>query len=211
MNIGLCGSNGTGKTTLAGEFARRNTSYTFAATSVSAIMAHHGMDPALDYPIEARIKMQDTILTELDAFWAKYHENTIFDRTPLDTAAYLLADVQRENVDAKHHPDIIAYIKRCFEITNRRFAMILQLPPVLPAQHDRVGKAPSTPAYVEHIHQLIAGVRCDERMRVRHLVLPRSYVDLDKRVEAIENVTGRTLRNFMVEVETNTLNGIKAH
>jgi hypothetical protein len=210
MLIGLCGAHRTGKSTLAGEFARRNKQFTFAATSVSAIMAAHGMDPAKDYPIAERIVMQNVILTELDAFWARFGESTIFDRTPLDTAAYLLADVQRENVEREFHDAICAYVERAFAITNRRFSMLVQLPPVLPLV-EAEGKAPATPAYVEHIHQLISGLRCDERQHVRHLIMPRSYIDIDMRVKGLETATGRTLRNYLAEVETNTLNGVLTH
>lgn len=211
MNIGLCGSQGTGKTTLAGEFARRNKQYTFLATPTSAIMARHGMDPARDYPIEDRIRMQGIILTELDLVWGSLKENAIFDRTPLDTAAYMLADVQRENVPGEHHDAIVEYVRRCFDIASRRFSLIVQIPPVLPLQLGREGKAPSTPAYVEHFHQLIAGLRNDERMKVRHVSLPRNYIDLELRCKALEGTSGRMLRNFMVEVETNMLNGVQPH
>lgn len=210
MIIGLCGAHRTGKSTLALEFVKRNKSYTFAATSVSAIMAAHGMDPAKDYPIDYRVAMQNIILTELDAYWASFHENTVFDRTPLCTIGYLLADVQRENVPAHHHAAICEYVERAIDITNRRFSFILQIPPTLPLVHEE-GKAPATAAYVEHVHQIISGVRCDERMKVRHVVMPRSYLDMELRVQGMEIASGRVLRNFLSEVEVNNANGMFAH
>lgn len=210
MIIGLTGAHRTGKTTLGSEFAKRNLQFTFAATSVSAIMQSRGFDPARDYPMQERIYIQNIILGELDAFYAKFDTNTVFDRTPLDAAAYLLADVQRQNVEREFHEQITAYVARAIDITNRRFAMLLFVPPVLPMV-DTPGKAPSAPAYVEHISQLISGLRSDERMKVKYFSLPRSYLDLDLRVRAMENATGRIVRNFLAEGEQLSDAGIEFH
>jgi AAA domain len=210
MIIGLTGAHRTGKTTLGSEFAKRNKQFKFAATSVTAIMQSRGFDPALDYPMVERIEIQNIILGELDAFYSRFDNNTVFDRTPLDAAAYLLADVQRQNVEREFHGPITEYVSRAIEITNRRFAMLLFVPPVLKME-DTPGKAPSAPAYVEHISQLIAGLRSDERMKVKYFSLPRSYLDLDLRVRAMENATGRLVRNFMAEGEQLSDAGIDFH
>jgi hypothetical protein len=210
MIIGICGAHRTGKTTLADEFVKRNKTFKFAATSVSAMMKHEGMDPARDYPIEERIAMQDIILTRLDRHYAAHPDRTVFDRTPLDAAAYLLADVQRENVDPTLHPGITRYVERAIEITNRRFSMLLFVPPVLPLVHEE-GKAPATPAYVEHISQIINGLKSDERMRVKHWTLPRRYLDINLRVGALENATAKLLNHHLVEAETHAMNGESIH
>jgi hypothetical protein len=208
--IGLAGAHRTGKTTLGREFAKKHPSFTFAATSVSAIMASRGMDPSKDYGISERIAMQNVILSELDAFYGRFRDNTVFDRTPLDAAAYLLADVQRENVDPLLHPEITAYVQRAIDITNRRFGMLLFVPPVLPLVAEP-GKAPATPAYVEHISQIINGLRCDERMKVRHFLLLRSMVSIEDRVNALAGCTGRMYRNHMEEMSFLAANGTEIH
>lgn len=213
MIIGLTGAANAGKTTLAQAFCDRNKHFRMGATSTSAVMAQHGMDPKLDYPMDKRLWIQNIILGELDKFYAQFSENAIFDRTPLDAAAYLLADVQRQNVELTQHPAIVEYVERAISITNRRFSMIVCVPPVLPERRkeEREGKAPSSPAYAEHFHQIINGLRCDERMKVKHFVLPRGYIDIDLRVRGLESATGRVLRNFLADNETNSLNGISSH
>jgi hypothetical protein len=210
MIVGLMGAHRTGKTKLAAEFVKKNPSFKFAATSVSAIMKSRQMDPAFDYPISVRIAMQNIILEELDRHYGLHKEKTVFDRTPLDAAAYLLADVQRENVDPGLHPEICAYVQRAIDITNRRFSMLVFIPPVLPLVHE-AGKAPATPAYVEHISQIINGLRTDERMKVKHFLMPRHYVDLDKRVAGMSACVARVFQHHMTDTETMMLNGMAMH
>lgn len=210
MIIGICGAHRVGKTSLAQAFTEKNTTFKFAATSVSAMMLARGMDPALDYDISKRIEMQEIILTELDAHYGRFGDRTVFDRTPLDAAAYLLADVQRENVDPTLHPSIIAYVERAMEITNRRFSMLLFVPPVLPLIEEP-GKAPATSAYVEHISQIINGLRGDERMKTKHFLLPREYLSMTMRVRALENAVSRLLQSHLTDVEVMALNGVHAH
>lgn len=211
MLIALCGASGAGKTTIAREFVRRNKGFVFGETSTSAVMRAHGMDPAKDYPLRERIAMQVIILYELDKFYAGFTSNAIFDRTPLDAAAFLLADIQRENVDDEDQAGVISYVSRAIEITNKRFTVIVGVPPVIPLVTQREGKAPPSPAYTEHIHQLIMGLRCDERMHAKNFMLPRNYTELDLRVRGVEFAVGKTMRNFMTDVETNSLNGLMAH
>ncbi len=210
MIVGLCGAHRTGKTTLAREFAKKNTHFTAAETSVSAMMLSKGMDPALDYPIPQRLEMQHFILSELDTFYRNFDDSVVFDRTPLDAAAYLLADIQRGNVEPAVQKEVAEYVARAIDITNRRFTMLLFVPPVLRLV-DAAGKAPAQPGYVEHISQIINGLRNDERCRVKHFTMPRSYVTVDIRVKALEIAIARTIRNHLVESETMTLNGTPIH
>jgi AAA domain len=210
MIVGLCGAHRTGKTTLATEFCKKDRLFKFAPTSVSQMMISRGFDPALDYGIEERIAIQEVILTELDQHYSQHEKNTIFDRTPLDAAAYMLADVRRENVDPATQGKIVAYVERAIDITNRRFAMLLYVPPVLKLE-PAPGKAPAEPAYVEHIAQIINGLKNDERMRVKHYTLPRRYTDIDTRVAAMQNATGRLLSNYLGEVEQMNDAGIAFH
>lgn len=168
------------------------------------------MDPARDYPMRERLQMQQVILNELDSFYASFDKNAVFDRTPLDAAAYMLADVQRENLDSSTQDEVTKYVERCLEITNRRFAMLLFVPPVLKLQYAE-GKAPAESAYVAHISYLIDGLRHDERMKVRHFTMPRGYLDIDIRVKALGNATARVLSRFVEESEQMGEAGIEFH
>lgn len=210
MIIGLTGAHRSGKTTLGNEFAKRNKNFTFAATSVSAIMAHHGFDPQLSYHFPDRLGIQNIILDELDAFYGRFADNTVFDRTPLDAAAYLFADIQREGLTKDEHEASLRYLERAFDITNRRFTMLLFVPNVLPLVEDPT-KAPATKGYVEHIQAVINGFRVDQRMRVKHFSLPRFYVDLDLRVRAMENATKQLVEVFMNDREARDAAGVPTH
>jgi hypothetical protein len=210
MIVGLTGAHRSGKTTLGTEFVKRNKQFTFAATSVSAIMKHYGFDPQLNYSFADRIRIQELILDELDAFYGHFPDKTIFDRTPLDAAAYLLADIQRQGVSIEDQERVVAYLERCFDITNRRFTMLLFIPSVIKPVED-ADKAPATPGYIEHISALINGLKADQRMKVKHWSLPRGYVDLDLRVRAMESATASLLANYMKEVEFMTASGFVAH
>lgn len=210
MIVGLAGAHRSGKTTLAREFGKKNLDFTIAETSVSAIMASKGMDPSKDYDFIERLYMQHIILNELDKFYARFAENTVFDRTPLDAAAYLLADVQRQNVSPSVQADVCKYVEKAIDVTNRRFSMLLFVPPVLPLV-DAPGKAPAQPAYVEHISQIISGLRHDQRINVKHFTLPREYLDIDVRVKALENARARTLSSHLAQLELMEDNGFSIH
>lgn len=200
MFVGLTAAHRSGKTTLAKEFVKKNPQFTFAPTSTSAIMKMHGFDPAKDYPLEERLKIQNIILDELDSLYSQFKKDTIFDRTPLDAAAYMLADVQRENVPSHLQAEVAKYVERCIDITNRRFAMILFIPPVIELKEEE-GKAPAQPAYVAHISHLIDGLRNDERMRVRSYTMPRANTDIETRVLSLEIAVSRVMGRFVEERE----------
>ncbi len=210
MIVGICGAHRSGKTTLAREFGLKNPDFAIAETSVSAIMASKGMDPSKDYNFVDRLYMQHVILNELDKFYARFAENTVFDRTPLDAAAYLLADVQRENVPVQTQLHVCKYVEKAIDVTNRRFTMLLFVPPVLPLV-DAPGKAPAAPAYVEHISQIISGLRHDERVKVKHFTLPRQYLEIETRVRALENARSRVLSGQLAQTELMRENGISLH
>lgn len=196
MIIGLCGAQGSGKTTLGQEFARRHREFSFAATSTSQWMRERGMDPAKDYPIGERIAMQEIILSELDALYGRHSKNVVFDRTPLDAAAYMLADVQRENVSAQDQVAIERYLNRCIEVTNRRFSLIVFLPAVLGDLGKRDGKAPSSPAYVEHFSAIVGGLVADQRMKITWVRMRREMTDLNDRVAFLAAGAGKVLANY---------------
>jgi predicted ATPase len=200
MIVGITGAHRTGKTTLARAFVEANPEFAFVPTSVGAIMAQHGFDPLLDYPIEERLQIQNIILTELDRAYAQHASNAVFDRTPLDAAAYFLADVLRENVGEQLQWEITQYVARAIDITNRRFSMLFFVPPVLPYVAEP-GKAPAQPAYIEHISTIINGLRADERQRVRSYLLQRNYTDLHTRVKCLEVACGKLLNAHQAEMD----------
>jgi hypothetical protein len=194
--IGLCGAHRTGKTSLAQAFSNHS-GVPFLQTSASAIFSMMGYDPKADYPIDIRLHIQRELLIYLRGTYDKWKGQTfITDRTPLDLAAYLLADVTRENVC----DGIVEYVEDCLELTNRTFGTIFIIQPGIPLVEEQ-GKAPATPAYIEHLNALIVGLSVDPRLAITKYRLPRSVTDMLDRVGYID----ASLRHLLVGVQK-TLN-----
>lgn len=207
--IGITGSHRTGKTSLALAFSEK-AKVPFIETSTSKLMLAHGFDPSKDYPIEERLEIQHRILVGLEDAYQSHSPLFVTDRTPLDAAAYMLADVQRQNVPDDLHHDIVEYVESCIEVTNRHFAVLMVVQPGIPLKPEP-GKAPASPAYIEHIHQLITGLVADERIKARHFYIPRRILDMETRVRALRQAINRTVEHAGVELEAFVLNGGKVH
>lgn len=189
--IGLCGAQRVGKSTLAQAFAKQQ-DIPFVQTSTAAAFKMTGRDPRIEYPIEERIAMQDVILTVLEAQYVDATKRTklwIADRTPIDMAAYMLADIQRSTLVGKP-PElaglVLSYVERCFEAANRHFSTIMLVQPGIPPS-EKEGSAPWEPGFMEHHNTLCLGLLADERLRCRDFQLARRYTDLDKRVQSLEH------------------------
>ncbi|MNV85840.1 hypothetical protein D3C71_1798230 [compost metagenome] len=112
----------------------------------------------------------------------------ISDRSPIDLASYLLADVTRQTLAGQ--PEVAKavnyYVKRCIESANRFFATIVLVQPGI-ALVEEEGKAPACPAYMEHLNALQLGLLTDSRLESRNYSIRRGYLDLDVRIQCLEN------------------------
>lgn len=190
MSVGLCGAHRTGKTTLAREFAHRH-NIQFVETSVSAIWREMGLDPAASYDFETRLVVQEEILKRVDAKLAHYAGlDFITDRTPLDMAAYTLADAIHDRVPAGCQERLAKYVNDCFESTNRRFGIVLLVQPGITAVFEE-GKAVINAGYIEHLNSLMLGLTVDERLACAHFYMPRAVLGLKERVDALSAAVDR--------------------
>jgi len=190
MNLALVGAHRTGKSTLARAFAQRN-DVPFVQTGATEVFKALGLDPKAEYPIAERISIQAAILSAFEAQWVDAMSRSTFfisDRSPIDLASYLLADVTRQTLagqplvaEAVNH-----YVTRCIESANRFFATIVLVQPGIPLVEEE-GKAPACPAYMEHLNALQLGLLTDVRLEARNYTIRRSCVDIDLRVQALEN------------------------
>ncbi len=189
MNIGLCGSHRTGKTTLAEEISLRS-GLPFVRTGTSDVFRECGMDPSKPMDFDKRLWIQHKILDAAERIWDAEQVQFITDRTPLDMAAYTLADVQ--GCTAVDFLGLEKYLGRCFDSVNRFFGMLVLIQPGIPLVHEE-GKAALNEAYLEHLNVLILGLCNDERVKSGFLCLPRAIKGLEERVAAImgklKNVT----------------------
>jgi predicted ATPase len=119
MILSMCGTHGTGKTLLATTLAEK-TGMTFIPSKASEIHKIYGVGAGDNIPFSLRIQIQNHILNAWsdDYKRAKEIENVvIFDRCPLDFAAYLMGDVSRivsEQDNTLSH----RYIKHCLEVSS---------------------------------------------------------------------------------------------
>ncbi len=181
MNIGLCGSHRTGKTTL-GESISRKTGMPFVRTSTSEVFKECGLDPSKPIEFVKRLWIQHKILDAAEKEWEAEHREFITDRTPLDMAAYTLADIQGSTqVEIR---ELEGYLRRCVDTTNHFFKMLVLVQPGIPLVHEE-GKAALNQAYLEHLNFLILGLCHDDRIKGTFLCLPRNVRKIDDRVRAI--------------------------
>lgn len=201
----MTGANGTGKTTLARAFAQAK-DIPYVSTSATPVYAMLGLDPAADYPITQRLAIQEAVLTAFEAQWADATKRTplwICDRTPIDLATYMLADVQRSTF-AQHSPEVaklvLDYKRRCIAAANRWFSIIVLVQPGVVAPVVRNGKAMSCPAYQEHFNAIALGLIRDEEIGIKNFYLPRRVVSLRGRVDALANVVGKSYTDHQATV-----------
>lgn len=189
--LGLCGAHRTGKTSLARLYAQK-TGIKFLETSVSAIFRDLGYDASVTYDFDTRLTIQEEVLKRVDAKYAE-HAGTEFitDRTPLDMAAYLLADAIGDRVPPECQVRVANYVNACFESTNRRFGIVLLVQPGIPLVVEE-GKAAMNVAYIEHLNSLMFGLTVDERLTCHNYYMPRHVLDLDKRVQALQASVARS-------------------
>jgi hypothetical protein len=182
-NIGLCGAHRVGKTTLANALSRVR-SMRFVRTNTSGIFNEYNIDPAKPMAFPSRLSIQHRILDAAEEIWSKERSVFVTDRTPLDMAAYTLADVQGSTtVDFK---ELHNYLSMCFRITNRFFGTVILVQPGIPLVYQH-GKAALNEAYIEHINSLILGLCHDERLHCRVLQLGREMISIEERVNAVVN------------------------
>lgn len=199
MSIGLCGSQRTGKSTLARAFSIQE-GIPFVETGASATFARLGFDPKVDYPLDTRLDIQRHILDDLDKAYASAGRDFITDRTPIDAVAYLLADVQRQNTSAAQARLITDYMKDCSSVTNGHFTTLVVVQPGIPIIEE-AGKAPANIAYMEHISALVMGLVVSELILPSHYYIPRTMTNMGERLRCLKKVTGRTLEKHQMFIQ----------
>jgi predicted ATPase len=212
--IGLSGPHRVGKTTLAQAFAQK-CEIPFVRTSATEVFAMIGKDPKADYPIEERIAIQEAILYAFERQYAEARSRAevwISDRTPIDLASFMMADIQRSTFDGS--PELAAmvndYVKRCIDATNLWFSVVVLVQPGI-VTVEAEGKAPACPAYMEHLNSLQLGLLLHEKLESRHFLIPRRFTSLEHRVESLKNATVAANESYRLSACRRKASGILLH
>lgn len=193
MIFAFAGSHRTGKTTLA-----LRTGEVFGLpvilTQTSGLTKELGIDLKGELTFAARLAYQEAVLERLMMTYdeaMRRHKSFITDRTPLDAAAYLLADCSNIAGTLAERQAVLDYVKRCQLYTKALFESVILVPPALPLTDD-ANKGAASEAYQLHHHLLIRGLLaedCDEHVDWQEI--KEHMVDLDWRMEFVKWVLGR--------------------
>lgn len=184
MNLAIIGVHRTGKTTLAKEFESKGFQYT--TFSVSDYFQQEGIDPSVPMDFVDRLRVQYDLLlhfqTQLDND-AKTHQARVYDRSPLDLAAYLLADISMATANAD---DALAmYLENAINLHTRHFTHVALIQPAL-TYVPEPNKGGTSGAYRTLLNYVYLGL-LNKDVYSKKVVLPKLITDLDKRLSYIYN------------------------
>lgn len=164
------------------EAISRRAGVPFVKTGTSEVFRECGLDPSKPMDFNKRLWIQHKILDAAETIWDAERSQFITDRTPLDMAAYTLADIL--GCTAVDFNGLEEYLSRCFQATNKFFKMLVLIQPGIPLVHEE-GKAALNEGYLEHLNFLILGLCNDERVKSEFLCLPREVKSIEDRIDSI--------------------------
>ena len=184
LNIAFCGAHGTGKTTLAIALEQK-LGIPYIPIAASDVFLQYGFHPSDKLDIRNRLFVQQKILEKAEAIWFDADEPSfICDRSPLDMAAYLLADVGNGELDQRTQAEIMDYLQDCFNATFQYFDKIVLIPPVI-AFVEREYKAAINQPLIFELHALLLGMLT--HLDLPYKVLPKKCMELSDRVQFVED------------------------
>ena len=193
--IGLSGSHGSGKTTLAKAYAEA-VGVKFLPSRASQIIIDAGRNPSEDYEFLDRMLLQELILASaIEDYEGANDSPFITDRTPLDFLTYLMTDISRNNVEGELAERFLNYQGQCFNAINRYFNVVVIIQPGIQLI-DREGKGSANVVYAEHFNATISGLSVSSELAIQSTFIPRHCLDLDTRVSAVEQSVKVAFNSF---------------
>jgi len=198
MGIGLSGAHRTGKTTLAKAFAEvRGMEY----RALPNVIAGMSLEPKDITTMDIRLKVQRELTNACAKTFYGAVEPFVSDRTPIDVAAYTLADAGQGNMTDVQQDEMLGIIEDCLEIATTSFMAILLIQPGIPYVPEK-GKPLPNVAYQEHVHMLVQGLLGDERMGTAYYKMPLAQTDHEMRLQAMIDMYDPVLENMGYEAES---------
>lgn len=183
-NIGFCGAHGTGKTTLVIALSH-SIGVPYIPIDASNVFLEHKFHPSDKLDIRARLFLQQKILAKAEDIWFDVDEPSfICDRTPLDMAAYLLADVGNGELDKHTQDEVMDYLQDCVKITIKYFDKIVLVPPAIPFV-EREYKAAINQPLIFKLHTQLLGML--NYLDLPYKELPKDCLDLGDRVQFVKD------------------------
>jgi hypothetical protein len=199
--MGLSGAHRTGKSTIAARFAEKN-ECPFIASSAQAVAKDMGLTVDLNMAPADRRRFQDEVLRRFTAIYETEAGNGLFvtDRTPLDFAAYSLADWRPG--DEEHDAWLLDYVQRCYAVTSRYFYIVGVVQPGIPYVTGEGKPSPNT-VYQELLNVIIMGLARDPDVDAGLVVIPRDCTDNDTRVSVLESCYAKQISKVMTDIREN--------
>lgn len=129
MIYGLIGASGTGKTTLA-KMVADTLSILYQPSSITECAKKHGFDAVGSLSLEKRMELQWHLLNDHVEMIEKTERPMITDRTPVDMAAYAMAEFtmqSHQSASDKILADAESYVSHCLRAAERHFEMLFVL------------------------------------------------------------------------------------
>jgi hypothetical protein len=182
LGVGLMGAHRTGKTTTARAVAQAN-GIGFLGSVGTTLARDMRLDLSKPLTFEQRLFYQEARLALFEKAYAELDTLFVSDRTPLDLAAYLLAEVPATMTDPGLVERVRLYISKCYDLTNTHFMHIclFRPDPGIPFVAED-NKAHESYAYQEQIHILCSGLLIDRRSKRDMSVVPIGMIDQTERV-----------------------------
>ncbi|MDC9581929.1 AAA family ATPase [Xenorhabdus sp. PR6a] len=211
FRLGLCGAQGSGKTTLAKTFSEQ-TGVPYFDAGVRHILKRNGFDCRAEMTLPEYFRMQKTVCKELFASYPT--ESFVTDRTPIDVMAYTLAYVPPTiSTDTKEGYDIelglTDIISELRLATEKHFSnIVMARGTFVSGQTDtRTDRASVHLGYRLKIESLIEGEmrRFSEFTNTAGVVfqvIPSHIQDLSKRVDSLIGVYEKHIDSYGYETST---------
>ncbi len=166
-NIGLTGTHRTGKTTLAKAWAEQE-GVQYVTLSVTEVTKEMGMTTRqLRDDADARLELQQALVDRSRQRFFEPRAGFISDRTPIDVAAYTMADAVEGFYSDAQWDKVQTIVADCIDITNHAFHHLLMLVPEKSIGYETgEGKPAADLAYQLHHSLVIAGLLREEGVTV---------------------------------------------
>lgn len=201
MRLGFTGAHRTGKSTLA-QIIATDERLTMVKSPAGEIVKSFGFDMATDNRLvyEAFDEKTGDVKFGTDMQWAIYdtlveslkeaaeHGGYVSDRTPIDVAAYLMADATAYAGEPGDQAATVRMVEQAIRDTQALFDIVILVPPAIDFVAE-AGKPPMNQAYQEHHHMLCRGILFDEDLDLYWDEIRRDTFSLSARMEFVRGMT----------------------